>query len=177
VARVALLIGLLSLLSPSARAQPAGIAAELAGLFLHGCLPFAGDPVRLRAWATGLQLRALPDPARSTFLNGAPGLVFDASTTVGKLVLVSSDDGLCSSVTGTAQDRPVREALETALRDAGITFRLVIDRDDRRAPELHYREYLAARDGRVWRILAATVKAGAGGQAMLTAGLGAAAEP
>jgi hypothetical protein len=152
------------------RAQPVTPATELAGLFVQGCLPFAGSPANLRDWARGVPLPVLPEPARTAFLNGAPGVVFDASTGEGKFVLVSADDGLCSCVTDMAHDRAVRTALEDVLARAGLAFRMVIERDDRHATDLHYREYFASRDGRTWRILAATVKDPGGGQAMLTAG-------
>ena len=62
------------------------------------------------------------------------------------------------------------EELEAALRQIGLGVELVIERDDKRAADLHYREYVANRDGQTWRILAATVNGPKGGQAMLTAG-------
>lgn len=153
-----------------ALAQPVTSATELAGLFVQGCLPFAGDPDRLRGWASNVPLPTVPEPARSVFLNGAPGQVFDATTPSGKFVLVSSDDGLCSCITNEATGAAVWAALETALRQSGLGFDLVIERDDKRATDLHYREYIANRDGKTWRILAATVNGARGGQAMLTAG-------
>ena len=164
-AAVLLLLGI-----GSAAAQPVTAATELVGLFMQGCLPFAGDASGLRGWATGVPLPILPEPARSAFLNGAPGIVFDASTGAGKFVLASSDDGLCSCVTNAALGQAVWAALEAALPQAGLGFQLVIDRDDKRAADLHYREYVASKDGRTWRILAATAKDAKGGQAMLTAG-------
>ena len=46
---------------------------------------------------------------------------------------------------------------------------MVIERDDAHVSSIHDREYLAAKDKRGWRVLAATVKGEAGGEAMLTA--------
>ena len=63
----------------------------------------------------------------------------------------------------------VTSALETGLREAGLTFRLVIERDDKQISAIHDREYLAAKDKDSWRILEATVKDDQGGEAMLTA--------
>jgi hypothetical protein len=145
----------------------AGPPEELSGLFLQTCLPYAGRPQALRQWATREKLPAVPDPARAAFLNGAPGQVFDASNSAGKFALLSSDDGICAVVTDQAGDLEVAQALERALGDAGIKFRLVIERDDKLNPKLHHREYLAAGTQRAWRLLAATVHDN--GQAMLTA--------
>ena len=67
---------------------------------------------------------------------------------------------------GRVQERAA-QALERALGEAGVKFRLVIERDDKLNPKLHHREYLAAKSPRTWRLLAATVHEH--GQAMLTA--------
>ena len=114
-------------------------------------------------------MRPLPEPARAAFLHGAPGQAFDGSAADTKLVLVSSDDGICSTVTNQATQQPVADALEDGLRQAGLTFRLVIERDDKQLSAIHDREYLAAKDKHGWRILAAVVKGDQGGEAMLTA--------
>jgi hypothetical protein len=147
----------------------AGPAEELSGLFLQTCLPYAGRPQALRQWAAKEKLPVVPDPARAAFLNGAPGEVFDASNNAGKFALLSSDDGICAVVTDHAGDVETAQALERALSEAGIRFRLVIERDDKLNPKLHHREYLATGSGPGgWRILAATVHGDPPGQAMLT---------
>jgi hypothetical protein len=148
----------------------AGAADELAGLFLQGCLPFAGRPATLRDWAVKFGLPAVPEQARAAFLHGAPGQAFDASAAGAKLVLVSSDDGICSAVTDHATQAEVTQALESALKAADLKFRLVIERDDVKVGAIHDREYLVAKDKLGWRVLAATVKDEQGGEAMLTAG-------
>jgi len=153
-----------------ALAAPDESARQLAGLFMQTCLPFAGQPKALRTWAADRRLPELPEPARTAFLLRATGIVFDASNTSGKYVVVSADDGLCSTVTDAASGKALEDALEGNLRQAGIRFRLAVDRDDRQTPALHFREYLATKDGRVWRILAATVRNQPSGHAMLTAG-------
>ena len=158
---------LVSAAMPS-RAGPNG-ASDLAGLFLQGCLNFAGDPAGLRDWARQQKLAALPPSGAAAFLHGALGTVFDASTTEDKLVLVSSDDGLCSAVSNRTSSEGLPAVLETDLRALGIRFRLVIERDDAHAKAVHYREYLAAKEKRAWRVLVATTKDQIG-QAMLTAG-------
>lgn len=147
----------------------AGGPSEFVGLFIQGCLPFSGDASALRNWAQQMSLHPLPEQARAAFLHGAPGQVFDGSTADAKLVLVSSDDGLCSVVTNQATQSAVVNALESGFRQAGLAFRLVIERDDKQVHAIHDREYLAAKNQRGWRVLAATVDGENGGQAMLTA--------
>jgi hypothetical protein len=147
----------------------AGAPEELVGLFIQGCLPFAGNAPALRDWAQRTGLSPVPEPARAAFLHGAPGQAFDASAAEAKLVLVSSDDGICSAVTNQATQPHVTEALEAGLHQAGLTFRLVIERDDKQVKAIHDREYLAAKDKLGWRILASTVQGDQGGEAMLTA--------
>ena len=163
----AILLTLLAAL-PAQAAEPTP-PAQLAGLFVQGCLPFVGHPSALRGWAAGNKLPELPDVATAVFLHGAPGRAFDASAPGTKLVLASSDDGICSVIADKAASSEVATALETGLKQAGVAYRLAIDRDDTAAKMLHFREYLATRDGRSWRILAATVHDPATGHAMLTA--------
>ena len=150
----------------ASRAQP---PEQLVGLFIQGCLPFVGNPPALRDWARRTGLPAVPEQAKAVFLHGATGQVFAGTRDGAKLVLVSSDDGLCSVVTNQATEQQVTTALEAGLHQAGLTFRLAIERDDPHLTAIHNREYLATRDRKGWRILAATVKGDAGGEAMLTA--------
>jgi hypothetical protein len=152
------------LTTATAAAEP-----QFAGLFMQSCLPYAGDPAGLRAWASRIGLPKVPDAARDAFLHGVPGQAFDATSDAGKFVVLSSDDGICSIVTDQAAQQPAIDGLETDLRQSGIAFRLVIERDDATIQAIHDREYLATRNGRSWRILLATVKDANGGQAMLTA--------
>jgi hypothetical protein len=158
---------LAELLPPGA--ARADVAPQLVGLFIQGCMPFAGNPEALRAWAGRTGLPPVPEQARVAFLHGAPGQVFNGSTADGKLVLVSSNDGICSVVTDLATQQAVVDALEAGLQQAGAAFRLAIERDDKTEPEIHDREYLATKDGRGWRVLLAAVKDAKGGEAMLTA--------
>lgn len=154
---------------PIPAAAQSGAPEQLVGLFIQGCLPFAGHPAALRDWAQRNRLPPLPEPARAAFLHGAPGQAFDASAAGSKLVLVSSDDGICSAVTDQATQQPLTDSLEAGLRQAGLTLRLVVERDDKQVNAIHDREYLAAKDKHGWRILAAVVKGDRGGEAMLTA--------
>jgi hypothetical protein len=153
-------------------AAPAQAAApeQLVGLFIQGCLPFVGNAPALRDWAQRTGLKPVPEPARAAFLHGAPGQVFDASAADTKLALISSDSGICSSVTDRATQAQVTAALEAGFHQAGVDFRLVIERDDATVAAIHDREYLATHNKQGWRILAATVKDDQGGEAMLTGG-------
>lgn len=123
----------------------------------------------MRDWAKQTGLPPVPEQVSAAFLNGAPGQAFDGSAAETKLVLISSDDGICSAVTDQATQQAVADAMEAGFRQAGLAFRLVIERDDAHVTEIHDREYLAARDKRAWRVLVATVKGDKGGEAMLTA--------
>jgi hypothetical protein len=136
---------------------------------MQGCMPFAGNPRALRDWAGRFGLLPVPEQARVAFLHGAPGQAYDASAAGTKLVLISSDDGICSAVTDHATEAAVTTALEATLLQAGLKFRLVIEHDDAKVGAIHDREYLVAKDKQGWRVLAATVKGEPGGEAMLTA--------
>ncbi|HVY17003.1 MAG TPA: hypothetical protein VHB27_17405 [Rhodopila sp.] len=150
--------------------QPADDApSQMVGLFIQGCMPFVGDAKALRAWAGKLGLSALPDKVAAVLLHGAPGMAFDGSNKSGKFALVSSDDGLCSVVTNKVTEPALRDALEAGFTQAGLKFRLVIQRDDKTVQAIHDREYLAARGKTGWRVLMASLKDGMG-QGMLTAG-------
>ena len=118
------------------------------GLFIQGCLPFAGHPSALRDWAQRIGLPQVPEQARAAFLHGAPGQAFDASAAGVKLVLLSSDDGICSAVTDHAAQPQVTEALESGLREAGLNFRLVIERDDKQISAIHIGNILRRKTSR-----------------------------
>jgi hypothetical protein len=159
----------LLLAGTSARAAESDAPRQLAGLFMQSCLAFAGDAAALRDWAKQVDLAQVPEPARTAFLRGASGIVFDASNASGKFVIVSADQGSCSAVTNAANGAAVIDDLEADLTQAAVQFRLTGERDDDQEATLHYREYTGSRNGRRWRIAAATVKARKAGQAMLTA--------
>jgi hypothetical protein len=159
----------LLLLASSAYASPADNAAQLAGLFMQGCVRFAGDSVGLRGWAHQNNLADVPEPARAAFLNGAVGTVFDASNPNGKFVLISEDAGGCSAMAEIANGPALLTALEDDLRRAGIGFTPGQDVPDPQEKQLQHREYKATLGTRTWRIVAGTVRDRQGGRAMLTA--------
>jgi hypothetical protein len=112
----------LLLLGSTAQASPVDNATQLAGLFMQGCVRFAGDSAGLRGWAHQNSLAAVPEPARAAFLNGAPGMVFDASNPNGKFVLISEDAGGCSAIAELANGSALMTALEDDMRRSGIAF-------------------------------------------------------
>jgi len=159
----------LLLLAPIAHAAAPDNAAQLAGLFMQSCVPFAGDHTGLRNWARQLNLAEVPEPARAAFLHGAAGVVFDASNATGKFVVVSEDAGGCSALADTANGAEVVKALEDNLRQSGIAFTPGPDTSDPQEARLRHREYTASLGARKWRIVTGTVRDRQGGRAMLTA--------
>jgi hypothetical protein len=159
----------LLLLATPATAADSDVGVQLAGLLMQSCVAYAGDTAGLRDWARRLSLAEVREPARTMFLHGASGVVFDASNAGGKFVLVSADQGSCSVLTDAAPGSQVTVALESDFAELGIRFHVTGEHDDDKEAALHYREYAADRNGRRWRIVAGTVKGQQPGQAMLTA--------
>jgi hypothetical protein len=157
------------MLGSAARASPVDNAIQLAGLFMQSCVQFVQDRTGLRDWAHRTGLADIPEPARAEFLHGAPGMVFDASNTTGKFVLISGDGGGCSAIAEMANGIALFGALEADMRRTGIGFTLSRDVADPEEKQLQHREYTAWQATRRWRIITGTVRDQQGGQAMLTA--------
>ncbi len=143
-------------------------AAQAAGLFMQSCVRYAAHPHGLRQWAAGHHLRQVPAPYANSFLYGLAGIVYDASTRAGKLVLVSQDSGSCSVVADHARGAALLHRLDTDLKSAGITYTITADGPDPQEKSLHNRAYDAAFGTRRWLMLVSTVRNPAGGEAMLT---------
>ena len=58
-------------------------AAQIAGLFMQSCVQYAGNPTALRAWAGREKLVMAQQAEADEFLDGLPGVVFDASNAWG----------------------------------------------------------------------------------------------
>ncbi len=164
-------IAAIAAMTPSAGADdpPNAAAKQVTGLFVQSCVRFAGDKDGLRGWAGKTGLKVLPAGVQDRFLYGLPGVVFDASNTVGKFVLVSEDGGSCSVVAEMASGPGVITDLEQDLNDARITFKVTAEKADAEEKALKHREYQASQGERGWLLLVSTVKSSEGGQAMLTA--------
>ena len=151
-------------------AEPQSVAAkQVAGLFMQGCVQFAGDQAGLRGWAGKIGLKTLPADVQDRFLYGLPGVVYDASNKDGKFVLVSEDGGSCSAIAEKASEAEVIADLEQDMNDARITFKVTAEKGDQEEKALRHREYTASQGQREWLLLVSTVKNPSGGQAMLTA--------
>jgi hypothetical protein len=165
----ALILVVATLAGPAKADDGPSVAGQLAGLFVQSCLQFAGNSNGLRDWAKKTGLQELPGSAQQAFLYGLPGVVFDATNKMGKLVLISEDGGSCSVVAERASSAAVINTLEQDLRQAQIAFSLSRDGDDPKERVLHHREYAASTPKRSWLLLVSTVADGAAGEAMLTA--------
>jgi len=162
----------LAAVAPGARAADpadANAAAQVVGLFMQSCVRFAGDATALRDWAVHAGgMRPLPAAGQQAFLYGLPGEVFDASTTAGKLVLISESGGACSTMAESASGSEVVKTLEQVMQQAHIAFTMTHEDDDKTEKVLHHREYTASQGPRHWEMLVSTVKGAAPGEVMLT---------
>ena len=147
----------------------AGRAQELVGLFMQSCIRFSDDPAGLRNWFAQLGIKRLPAGGQAAFLQGQPGIAFDASNGEGKFVVVSGDGGFCAAVAEQADAARLAADLEQALSQAGIGFAVTADRDDPEITALHHREYRARKGDRAWRIVLSTGTADSGAHPMLSA--------
>jgi hypothetical protein len=143
-------------------------AQQLAGLFVQSCVQFAGDVRGLRDWARKTGFPPLPAPGQAAFLNGLPGVAYDATNTRGKFVLISEDVGECSVVAERADPAAVVTSLEGFLHDQKVAFQLTAQHADSQEAALQHREYSASRDGRNLGMLVSTTSAEGGGEAMLS---------
>ena len=155
------IVALAILFAPPVRAAEAD---QLIGLFMQGCLPFAGDAQALRKWAAGIGLPALPPEGQRAFLGNQPGVVFDASDPQGKFVVLSGDNGACAATAEQSAPASMATELESALTAAGVGFVVKTDADNPQDRTLHYRAYQARKGDRSWRIVLST-----GAHAMLSA--------
>ncbi len=160
--------GLVVLALLAASPARAGGAEQAVGLFMQACLRFAGDPAGLRKWTADAGLHALPSIGQRAFLQQQPGIAFDATNGVEKFVLVSGDDGSCSTVAQHAETADLLADLGRALEQAGIGFTYT-DRNDPQETALHHREYQARKGRRSWRLVVSTGGPQAAAHPMLTA--------
>ena len=168
----ALALGLVAGLSVAARAwaddQAVTDAKQLAGLFVQTCVQFAGDAKALRGWAQKTRFAPLPPDGQSAFLNGLPGIAYDATNTHGKFVLISEDGGSCSAVAEHADGAALIAALEETLHEQKVVFQVTSQHPDREEAAMEHREYAATRDGRALAMLVSTTPGDGGGEAMLS---------
>ena len=158
--------------TPARAAEPSQAqdnARQAVGLFLKSCVEFSGDRDGLRAWAKKAGLPELSEPVANRFLYGLPGAVYDATSKGSKLVLVSEENGSCSTFAQLADGPTVLRELERILRDSRVKLTITGDKSDPKEAKLQHREYTANGAKREWQMLISTVNDPAGGEAMLTA--------
>jgi len=145
---------------PAAIAPPPPVAAaaeQAAWLFARACLPGAGQPDGLRAWAGRARMPRLPAWAVVGFAGpGRPAQVFDAGTPAGKMVLVSANDGACQVVMQRATQQAAEAALARVLGRLGVTLTPVLAKPDR-GDAVALRLYRAAATRHGWLLSVASV--------------------
>lgn len=144
-------------------------ARQVVNLFLKSCIEFQGNRDGLRAWATKSGLPELRDAAADAFLYGLPGAVYDATSKGTRLVLISEDNGSCSTFAQLVDGPTVLQDLERILIESRVKLTVVGDKPDRKENKLQHREYTASGTKQEWQMLISTVDDPAGGEAMLTA--------
>ena len=157
---------------PASAAPPTQIqdnASQAVKLFLKSCVEHPGDRDGLRNWAKNAGLTQLGANGADKYLLGLPGKVYDASTSGAKLMLVSEENGSCSTFSPLADGPTVMDELERILRDSRVTLVVTGDKLDPKENKLLHREYTAAGVRRQWQMLVSTVNDPAGGEVMLTA--------
>ena len=150
-------------------AQAEDNAKEAVGLFLKSCVEFAGNLDGLRDWVKKAGFPEMPGNEADNFLYGLPGAVYNATAKGGKLVLMTQDNGSCSTFTPLADGPTVTNELERILRESRVKLDITGDKADPKENKLHHREYTASGAKHEWQMLVSTVNDPAGGEAVLTA--------
>jgi len=154
----------LSLCAAPARADSP--AEQLSGLFVQACVAHAGDVGGLRAWAAEHGLKSVPDEAKPFFLNGKPGIAYDASDPGGKFALASDDAGACAASTPQADPEMLVASLDRFLPLAGARAVLTAEADDPAEAGLHHRTFRLSIAARDYAMVVSTTRGG--GIAMLS---------
>jgi hypothetical protein len=141
-------------------------AEQLSGLFVQACVAHAGDVGGLRAWAAEHGLKSVPDVARPFFLNGKPGIAYDASDAGGKFALASDDTGACAASTPKADPAALTAALDRFLPLAGARAVQTAEADDPAEARLHHRTFRLSIAARDYAMVVSTTRGG--GLAMLS---------
>jgi hypothetical protein len=137
-------------------------------LFLASCVRFPNDRTALQAWIKKAGYPDVPAEHADEFLDGLPGVAYDASGGALSLVIVSQDSGSCSVVVDRAIGPMLVQELERSLHGANIGFTATDDPPDPRTKDLNNREYTIPGQGGGWHMLVSTAKNPAGGAALLT---------
>ena len=144
---------------------PVSGADQVVGLFGATCLHFAGDVAGLRAFLQQQGAPEMPDAARTAFLAGRPGHVFDVSYQTQKLALVSIDDGGCEAVAEQANPQEVLSTMQQAARENNVAL-TPLDSPGRKPTNVQQTAYSVTLSGKPMHVLVST--AAAAPQAVLT---------
>jgi hypothetical protein len=120
------------------RAVQDPVAVQAVDLFQHTCLPFAGLPADLRAWAVSRNLPAVPTETAAPLMGG-PGQAFRATTPIARMVLISNDSGACRIIMEHADKANVDQALLDYFDSIGSPAAKV---DERISPDSQTRQTL-----------------------------------
>jgi hypothetical protein len=137
--------------------QPPGSGAEeLVGLFGATCLHFAGDPAGVRGFLQQQKVPEMPQQAKTAFLAGRAGQVFDASEPGVNLAVVSLDDGGCEAVVEKANPAEVLSTLQKTAADNKTPLAPLGDQADTGAGGVHHAAFGLTENGRQMHILVST---------------------
>ncbi|MGA2892483.1 MAG: hypothetical protein ABSE22_06420 [Xanthobacteraceae bacterium] len=112
------LVGSVSIAHAQTTPAPSAGARRAVGVFLQTCLNFAGSTLGLRDFLKKQDIPELNPQGRAIFVRDHVGIGFDASNNVGRLAIVSEDNGVCSIFTdqgNLAQIIPLIEVLNKTL--------------------------------------------------------------
>lgn len=136
--------------------QPANPADQLVGMFGATCLHFPADPGGLRNFLTQQGVQHMPEQARTVFLAGRSGQVFDVSVPGVNLALVSLDDGGCEAVAERADPDQVRTMLLQAAQENHSTLTPLGTQGDKGPSGVQHNAYMMNANGRQMHVLVST---------------------
>ena len=112
-----------------AQADPG--ALQTIALYENGCFPFIGNSAGLRSAAAAQPLTPAPPSMADTVLRGRPGVVYNASTSTGKRLLISFDGGMCAVSTYTDDSLLIKSLI---LLNADASDAVVLNHFTKAAP-------------------------------------------
>lgn len=119
---VAIIVGGSSAALAGQPKEPTDGAEQALSMFSH-CLQYAGNSAALRGWAADQHLQETPEGVAAKFLmKDHPGKVFGGATSLGKVAIVSQDDGGCSVFTDQADSASLFLHFEEWLHETKFTY-------------------------------------------------------
>lgn len=140
--------------APLPAAAQDGSSGSAVAMFAR-CLPYAGHPDGLRAFAERRRLPRVP-AGDAAFITDRPAAVFDASTAGRHMALVSEDGGAFRVVMQSGDFASVRAALLARAKDLGVGATVLSERTAHGADRTVYR---LSGHGRRWTVSVSGVTA------------------